>query len=152
LDENPHAFYIHCFANQLQLVVVAVAKCSSSIVDFFNYITLIVNIVGASCKRKKSITSRLHDYHDKIVMKLESGDIFPGRGKYQETSFARPDDTRWGLHHTTLVHLYTMWELVLKVLENVSDDVTNSTQKTTVAGLIEKIESFEFAFIMHLML
>jgi hypothetical protein len=103
-------------------------------------------------QKKKSITSRLHDYHDKIVMKLESGDIFSGRGKHQETSFARPDDTRWGSHHTTLVHLYTIWELVLKVLENVSDDATNSTQKTKAAGLIEKIESFEFAFIMHLML
>ncbi|XP_025825178.1 zinc finger MYM-type protein 1-like [Panicum hallii] len=34
-DENPCAFYIHCFAHQLQLVVVAVSKCASSIEDFF---------------------------------------------------------------------------------------------------------------------
>jgi hypothetical protein len=33
-DENPFAFYIHCFAHQLQLVVVAVSKCCSSIEDF----------------------------------------------------------------------------------------------------------------------
>jgi hypothetical protein len=85
-------------------------------------------------------------------MKLESGDIFSGREKHQETSLARPGDTRWGSHHTTLVCLFTMWDSVLKVLENVSDDATNLTQKTTVAGLIEKMESFEFAFIMHLML
>jgi hypothetical protein len=45
-----------------------------------------------------------------------------------------------------------MWDSVLKVLENVSDYATNSTQKTTAAGLIEKMESFKFAFIMHLML
>jgi DNA integrity scanning protein DisA with diadenylate cyclase activity len=45
-----------------------------------------------------------------------------------------------------------MWDSVLKVLENVSDDATNSTQKTTALSLIEKIESFTFAFIMHLML
>jgi hypothetical protein len=38
------------------------------------------------------------------------------------------------------------------MLDNVSDDATNLTQKTTAAGLIEKMESFEFAFIMHLML
>ena len=29
LDENPYAFYIHCFSHQLQLVVVSVAKCCS---------------------------------------------------------------------------------------------------------------------------
>lgn len=34
LDENSYAFYIHCFAHQLQLVVVSVAKCCSSIMDF----------------------------------------------------------------------------------------------------------------------
>jgi hypothetical protein len=64
----------------------------------------------------------------------------------------RLGDTRWGSHHTTLVHLFTMWDSILKVLENVIDDATNSTQKNTVAGLIEKIKSFEFTFIMHLML
>ena len=36
LKENPYAHYIHCFAHQLQLVVVAVAKCCSSVRDFFN--------------------------------------------------------------------------------------------------------------------
>jgi Domain of unknown function (DUF4371) len=73
LDENSYAFYINYFTHQLQLVVVVVARCSSSVVDFFNYITLIVNTVCASCKRKDQL---LQDYHDKIVMKLESGDIF----------------------------------------------------------------------------
>jgi hypothetical protein len=28
-DENPYAFYIHCFAHELQLVLVAVSKCCS---------------------------------------------------------------------------------------------------------------------------
>ena len=34
-DENPYAFYIHCFAHQLQLVVVSVSRCCSSMEDFF---------------------------------------------------------------------------------------------------------------------
>jgi hypothetical protein len=34
-DENHFGFYIHCFAHQLQLVVVAVSKYCSSIEDFF---------------------------------------------------------------------------------------------------------------------
>jgi hypothetical protein len=35
-DENHFAFYIHCFTHQLQLVVVVVTKCCSSIDDFFD--------------------------------------------------------------------------------------------------------------------
>ncbi|XP_062211922.1 uncharacterized protein LOC133912944 [Phragmites australis] len=62
LDENPYAFYIHCFAHQLQLVVISVAKCCSSVLDFFNYVTLIVSIVSASCKRKDQL---LQDQHEK---------------------------------------------------------------------------------------
>lgn len=40
-DDNPHAFYVHCFAHQLQLVIVSVTKCCSSFGDFFNYANLI---------------------------------------------------------------------------------------------------------------
>lgn len=89
-DENPYAFYIHCFAHQLQLVVVSVAKCCTSVEDFFNYATMLVNTVSASCKRKDQL---LQDHHDKIVDKLENGEIFSGRGKNQATSLARPGDT-----------------------------------------------------------
>lgn len=148
LQENPHAFYIHCFAHQLQLVVVAVAKCNSYVADFFNYTASIVNTVGASCKRRDQL---LQVHHDKILLELENGNIVPGRGKHQETSIVRPGDTRWGSHYTTLVRLFTMWDSVLTVLENVNDDATNLAQKTTAAGLIEKMESFEFVFIMHIM-
>jgi len=43
LNENPFAFYIHCFAHQLQLVVVSVAKCCTSTFDFFNYVKEKIN-------------------------------------------------------------------------------------------------------------
>ena len=78
LDQNPYAFYIHCFAHQLQLVVVSVAKCCSSVFDFFNYTSLIVNTVSASCKRRDQL---LQDHHEKLVDKLERGDIFARREK-----------------------------------------------------------------------
>ena len=34
-DENPYAFYIHCFAHQLQLVVVVISRCCKGVEDFF---------------------------------------------------------------------------------------------------------------------
>lgn len=46
LDENPHAFYVHCFAHQLQLVVVAVVKGILAVSDFFGYANMIVTMVS----------------------------------------------------------------------------------------------------------
>jgi hypothetical protein len=36
LDDNPYAFYVHCFSHQLQLVVFSVSSCCSSLHDFFS--------------------------------------------------------------------------------------------------------------------
>jgi len=59
-------------------VVVSVAKCCGSTFDFSNYVTSIVNVVSASCKRKDQL---LQSHHDKLVEQLDSGAIFFERGK-----------------------------------------------------------------------
>ncbi|XP_039133244.1 zinc finger MYM-type protein 1-like [Dioscorea cayenensis subsp. rotundata] len=128
LNENPFAFYVHCFARQLQLVVVSVARNILAISDFFSYVTMIVSIVGASCKRRDAL---LQKHHDKIVEKLEKDEIFSRRGQHQETNLARP---------------------VLEVLENVCNDGNVVEQRGTTSGLIQRMESFEFIFILHLMI
>ena len=79
-DENPYAFYVHCFAHQLQLVVVTVSTSSADIADFFNYVPLIVNTVGASCIRKDALLAK---HHDVLLEKLENGEITTGRGMNQ---------------------------------------------------------------------
>jgi hypothetical protein len=81
LDENPYAFYIHCFAHQLQLVVVAVAKCCPSVTDFFNYTTSIVNTVNASCNRHDQLAQ---EHHDNLVHSLEMGEFFLEEGKTKQ--------------------------------------------------------------------
>ena len=101
-DENPYAFYIHCFAHKLQLVVVAVSRCCSSIEDFFDYVALIVNTTSSSCRRKDLL---LDKHRRNLLAKLESGEMSTGRGKHQETSLARPGDTRWGSHYKTLLRI-----------------------------------------------
>ena len=149
LDENPYAFYIHCFAHQLQLVVVSVAKCCSLVMDFFNYINLIVNIVNVSCKRHDQLAQC---HHDNPVQRLENDDMLRGRGRNQATNLTRVGDTRWGSHHKTLCRLQLMWSVVLEVLENVCQDATNLAQRTTATCLLEKMESFEFVLVLHLMI
>ncbi|KAK9990963.1 hypothetical protein SO802_025948 [Lithocarpus litseifolius] len=51
LKDNPSAYYVHCFAHQLQLTLVAVARNHIQIATFFNLVAKVFNIVGASCKR-----------------------------------------------------------------------------------------------------
>ena len=51
LNNNTSAHYVHCFAHQLQLVVVAVAKKHHDVVNFFDMVATLMNVVCASCKR-----------------------------------------------------------------------------------------------------
>ena len=50
LKENVSAFYIHCFAHQLQLVVEAVAHKHTPIWRVFETITCLTNVVCVSSK------------------------------------------------------------------------------------------------------
>jgi len=148
-DENPYAFYVHCFAHQLQLVVVSVSTSSADIADFFNYVPLIVNTVGASCMRKDVLLAK---HHDVLLEKIENGEIMTGRGLNQESGLARPGDTRWGSHLKTLLRILVMWEAIIDVLEIVKKDSVKPACTGGALGLIGKMESFDFVFIMHLMI
>ncbi|KAJ1276093.1 hypothetical protein BS78_05G187800 [Paspalum vaginatum] len=134
-DENPYAFYVHCFAHQLQLVVVTVSTSTPAIADFFNYVPLIVNT-----------------HHDTLLEKVETGQILIGRGLNQESSLARPRDTRWGSHLKTLLQILVMWEAIIDVLEIVKKDSIKPASNGGAFGLIGKMESFDFVFILHLMI
>ncbi|KAG2574030.1 hypothetical protein PVAP13_7KG294901 [Panicum virgatum] len=117
-DENPYAFYVHCFAHQLQLV--------------------------KGCLLAK--------HHDVLLEKIENGEIMTGRGLNQESSLARPGDTRWGSHLKTLLRILVMWEAIIDVLEIVKKDSVKPACTGGALGLIGKMESFDFVFIMHLMI
>ena len=149
LDDNPHAFYVHCFAHQLQLVVVAFVKGVLAVSDFFGYTNIIVTTVSSSCRRKDVL---LQKHHDKIVLQLENGEIMKGRGKHQETIIARPGDTRWGSHQRTLFRIYQMWDSVIQVLHAICLDGENDGDKGKASVLMKQMEVFEFVLILHLMI
>ncbi|KAM0871265.1 hypothetical protein ACQ4PT_039504 [Festuca glaucescens] len=116
LDENPYAFYVRCFAHRLQLVVAVASSSSSYIHDFLEYVSLIVNTSSSSCKKMEIL---LEQSHKEILDRLERGEISTARGLNQQTSLARPGDTRWGSHHKTLLRLEENWPPVIKVLGTV---------------------------------
>ncbi|XP_042455246.1 zinc finger MYM-type protein 1-like [Zingiber officinale] len=147
MKENPYALYVHCFAHQLQLVVVVVAQANQYVCDFMWIVSSIVNTSASSCKRADKLRQLEHDRKVKL---LERGEISSGRGLNQETSLARPGDTRWGSHHSTLCRIEKMWPSVIEVLQNLIDDGDRSS-KGLSRTLVERMERYEFVFILLLM-
>ncbi|XP_022873356.1 uncharacterized protein LOC111392282 [Olea europaea var. sylvestris] len=88
LKENPSAYYIHCFAHQLQLALVAVAQKHPKIETFFTTVHRLVNIVGGSAKRSDLIRE---NQRLKILELLSIGEISSGRELNDRFSEANND-------------------------------------------------------------
>ncbi|KAK2655171.1 hypothetical protein Ddye_008223 [Dipteronia dyeriana] len=61
LYEQECAYYIHCFAHQLQLTLVALAKNHVDVQSLFNIVPNVVNIVGASPKHRDILRDNMDD-------------------------------------------------------------------------------------------
>uniref|UniRef100_A0A7N0UPV0 TTF-type domain-containing protein n=1 Tax=Kalanchoe fedtschenkoi TaxID=63787 RepID=A0A7N0UPV0_KALFE len=90
MKENSSVFYVHCFAHQLQLTLVAVAKNHDEVASLFYLIGILTGVVGASCKRQ----DMLRDEQAKIIRKaMEEGELVTGRGLNQEINLKKAADT-----------------------------------------------------------
>jgi hypothetical protein len=135
LKENKCAFYVHCFAHQLQLALVAVANKLDDIAWFFIVLNNLTSAVGASCKRK----DMLRESQNSLVTEaVESGEISTGRGLNQETTLTRAGDTRWGSHYGTLLRLTSLFPFVCDVLNMIVEDSTDSKQRVETHLLLDE--------------
>ena len=94
MKESPSAYYIHCFAHQLQLVLIAVAKGNSDCVWFFEQVSHLLNIIGVSCKRHEMLRNTRAQ---EVLEALDSGEI-DSRSKNQTQSalpLATATRTNW---------------------------------------------------------
>nr|XP_010917825.1 zinc finger MYM-type protein 1-like [Elaeis guineensis] len=71
-QENLVAFSIHCFAHQLQLTLIAVAKKIDNVTWLFNLIAMVLNVVGASFEREEDIQE---DQVEKLQEALCMGEL-----------------------------------------------------------------------------
>ncbi|KAG5087926.1 hypothetical protein JHK86_000538 [Glycine max] len=148
LKENSSAFYVHCFAHQLQLTLVVVAKNHIQVASLFNLVSTLLNVVGGSCKRHNMLREKQINYVREASGKRE---IPSGQGLKQETSLKRAVDTRWGSHYATLINLILMYSSIIDVLEIIKEDGSNADQRAEANGLLHLLEDFDFAFTLHLM-
>jgi hypothetical protein len=128
---------------------VAVAKKNDDISDFFDMISLLLNVVGASCKRKDMIRQ---SQQERVTKAIGNGQISSGTGLNQEQSLQRPGDTRWCSHYKTLKSLNSLFPSVIEVLHYVEKDGPNDKKKRQARGLLDYLKDFDFVFHLHLML
>ncbi|XP_004308446.1 PREDICTED: uncharacterized protein LOC101295762 [Fragaria vesca subsp. vesca] len=86
LKDNPTVFYVLCFAHQLQLALVAVAKKHSIVGAFFTSVANVVNIVGASSKHRDILREK---QALNVIQALKVGELSSGRGLNQEIEIKR---------------------------------------------------------------
>ncbi|KDO37268.1 hypothetical protein CISIN_1g0356712mg, partial [Citrus sinensis] len=145
--ENESAYNVHCFAHQLQLALISVAKKHEDVNSLFNLVSMLVNVVGVSAKR----CDILHKIHALAVIEaLGKGELSSGQGLNQEITLKRPADTRWSSHYGTLMSIISMFPFVVNVLEIIEVE-GNYEQKFHAKMLLKLMQSFDFVFCLFLM-
>lgn len=147
MDESPSAYYVHCFAHQLQLTLVGVAKQSGDCVWFFNQLAYLLNVLGMSCKKIRLLRIA---QAEEMIKAFELGDIETGKGMNQEMGLARPAETRWGSHFKTIVHVICLYPSIRKVLTKIGEEY-RSAEAIGAQTMLTSFESFEFVFMLHLL-
>ncbi|XP_076960509.1 uncharacterized protein LOC143636913 [Bidens hawaiensis] len=148
LKDNPSAHYIHCFAHQLQLVIVAVAKKHTGVKTFYEYLAMIVNTVSASSKRKDMIREA---EKKRVEKEIEKGEIKTRKGLSQEVSLVRAGDTRWGSHHRTIISVLRLFPEVVDVLRYIKKEGDVTQQRSNAKGILSYFKKLEFVFYAYLM-
>jgi len=148
LKECPYAYYVHCFAHKLQLALVAASREAKYVHQFFENLNFIINIVVGSSKRNDELQSA---QVAEIESMIASNEIETGRGANQIGTLQRPGDTRWSSHFNSVSSMIRMFRATCSVLDTISKEGTNYSQRGDAEAAYMVLTSFEFVLILHLM-
>ncbi|KAH9722520.1 TTF-type domain-containing protein [Citrus sinensis] len=113
LKDCPYAYYIHCFAHQLQLVLVAASNDLPDVWLFFSALGSIVNVLTSSAKRLSELKSV---WEAEIIDLIASREVQTGTRANQIHTLQRPGATRWSSHFRSISRLLDLFSIVRKVL------------------------------------
>jgi hypothetical protein len=63
----------------------------------------------------------------------------------------RLGDARWSSHYGAIINLIIMFSSIIEVVEDTVEDILYSKQRVEANILIQLLQTFEFAFNLHLM-
>nr|XP_016444386.1 PREDICTED: zinc finger MYM-type protein 1-like [Nicotiana tabacum] len=126
-----------------------VAKKHKEVETFFAIAANVLNVIGAPFKCR----DQLRDHHAELLVQLlESGEVQSGKGLNQERGLQRPGDTRWGSHCKTLDNFVVLFASIVHVLGVIEYEGQEANDRLQAEAFLSKINSFEFVFLLHLML
>ncbi|XP_016458037.2 uncharacterized protein LOC107781778 [Nicotiana tabacum] len=147
-QESKSAYFIHCFAHQLQLTLVAVSKKCLEVGELVLLVSNVLNIVGGSFKRMDDLRE---SQAEKVQEALDMGELETGRGLNQELGLARAADTRWGSHYKSFKNFISIFGSIIDVLDTIVVDVRTLKERVKAKGYLSTCQTFEVAFMLHLM-
>ncbi|XP_062213798.1 uncharacterized protein LOC133914804 [Phragmites australis] len=150
-EECPYAYYVYCFAHQLQLALVAASKEVTKVHNFFEHLAIVVNAVASSCKRNDELRANQVIEIQKLV---ELNELETGSGANQIGALQRPCETRWSSHFSSICSLLKLYKAAFLVLKDIASSKGTGTSplgRAKAAGAVKLMMSFDFVFILHLM-
>ncbi|XP_047264657.1 uncharacterized protein LOC107864941 [Capsicum annuum] len=147
MKDSPLAYYIHCFAHQLQLTLVAIAKQHLKVEDFFYHVTNVLNVVGGSFKHRDLLR---HHQAENLKQLLESGEAHTGQGLHQKCGLQRSGDTRWVSHFKTLDNFLVIFSSIVHVLEVIEIEGSTSSDRNQAEYLLTKRKCLDVCYSDHL--
>ena len=148
LKDNPCAFYVHCFAHQLQLALVGTVRIHQKISMFFSQLNTITSVVAGSCKRQDLLRDK---QTTEVIEGICSGQMSSGKGLNQELTLKRAGDTRWGSYYTTLLSLIRLFNPAISVLEHIVEHTDDHDLRGNAELMLSTMNKFDFIFLLHLM-
>ncbi|GJX16197.1 zinc finger MYM-type protein 1-like protein [Tanacetum coccineum] len=145
LKECPYAYYLHCFAHQLQLALVLTSKDVAEVHKFFKNLNIIINIISSSCKRNDQL---IDAQVAEIAHLAEIGELETVKGQNQIQSVQRPRDTKWSSHFRSICSLISLYGPAYVVLSDIA--VTGSTASKNVMLFIALNTYCHLILLLHL--
>ncbi|KAH0738467.1 hypothetical protein KY290_037172 [Solanum tuberosum] len=146
--ESKSAHSIHCFAHQLQLTLVAVSKKCVQVGELVLLVSNILNVLGASFKRKDELRQ---SQKDNLQKALDMDEIETCRGLNQELGLIRAGDTRWGSHYKAFQNFILLLDSIIDVLDTLVEDANTLDERAKASGYLRSFQTYEVAFMLHLM-
>ncbi|XP_059629771.1 uncharacterized protein LOC132272687 [Cornus florida] len=148
LKEYLYAYYVHCFAHQLQLALVVESKDVQDIWLFFLKLNSIVNLVSASPKRHSELQST------QVILstnKLATSELESGKGANQIKTLQRAGATPWSSHFGSVSSLIDLFGPSRVIIKNLSKNGPTNSICGEAKGVYLAMFPFKFVFILHLL-
>ncbi|XBJ16618.1 hypothetical protein VPH35_008208 [Triticum aestivum] len=146
VDEFPSAYYVNCFAHQLQVNMVAVAKQNVHGGWFFYHLQYLMDFLVMCCEKIRMLGVAQAEY---IIETFELEETEAEYGLDRE-SLGTPCDTPRGSRYENVMHVISLYPAIWEILCTTGDK-HNGIKSLQAQQVSYAFETFEFVFIAHLL-